>query len=231
MKQLKIHYMKNRRPALRTLFFLLACAWAASLAAQLQPAPLPARLPAGLAFEGSLSGGCTWEDRNGRNFLLLTLTEPRSDGAETLAISLYAYHYALRNDSLRLLRRIQDFERGCMFDLAVGHVENSLQLSDLDQDGLAEICFLYTLGCRSDISPAGLKLMLLENGEKYALRGLQRMRIYVKGEVTEQHAWLEGYAYEAPAEDAAFAQAPPAFLTYARRQWNQFCEMRLDLEE
>ena len=69
---------------------------------------------------------------------------------------------------------LTDFERDCRFDLYAGFLPDGLTITDLDGDGLAESTLLYTLSCRSDVSPARLKLILHEGKAKYAIRGTTR---------------------------------------------------------
>ena len=89
-------------------------------------------------------------------------------------------------------------------------INNSLTITDLDDDGIAESTFLYKLSCRSDVSPSILKLMMHENDNKYALRGIMYIDI-------QDHR--EGGDYKV---DKAFNNAPGVFLQYAKEQWADF---------
>jgi hypothetical protein len=59
----------------------------------------------------------------------------------------------------------------CDYDNVTGFAEGSLQITDVDGDGVGEITFAYRVGCVSDMSPVTLKLLVLEGGEKYIIRG------------------------------------------------------------
>lgn len=106
--------------------------------------------------------------------------------------------------------RARDFVQACEFDLALEVVEGTVQVTDLDGDGEAEVSFLYRLGCRSDVSPLTAKLLLYEGATKYALRGETREQVgadeYVGGDFKA---------------DPAFERAPRAFLEFARTQWKR----------
>lgn len=104
--------------------------------------------------------------------------------------------------------RAKDFVEQCEFDLSLEVVEGSIRVTDLDEDGEAEISFLYRLGCRSDVSPLTAKLLLYEGAAKYALRGQSKEQV---GE-----AEFVGGDFK---PDPAFEQAPKAFLEFARGQW------------
>jgi len=84
----------------------------------------------------------------------------------------------------------------------------------LDGNGIAESTFLYKLGCRSDVSPNRLKLIMHEGKAKYALRGETMVP------TTDPEKKLGGQK----AIDPAFRRAPKAFLDHALQQWNAFVE-------
>jgi hypothetical protein len=174
-----------------------------------------------LPHRGTVVAGRRWRDAAGEHTLLLTQTGrlPSRVRAADLAVAdepaydaeVYGYHYTYApgsRGSARLLWRTVDAERGCQFDLYAGHLTEAVSLTDLDQDGLAETTFLYTLSCRSDVSPAVRKLIMHEGREKYAIRGTTRPPGQDGGGET--------------AVDAAFARAPAALREYAVGQWKRY---------
>lgn len=111
-----------------------------------------------------------FEDKNGKNYLVATTLQNRSDEWASKAI-LVQHYIEKSNKELVLLRQITDKEDHCEFDNDLQFLTESLRITDLDKNKIAEITFLYKLGCRSDVSPIGLKLMVIENGNKAAIRG------------------------------------------------------------
>jgi hypothetical protein len=105
--------------------------------------------------------------------------------------------------------RAKDFVEKCEFDLTLDVVEGSIKVTDLDDDGEAEISFLYRLSCRSDVSPLTAKLLLYEGAAKYALRGETKERVGEKE-----------FAGGTFTPDPAFEKAPRPFLEFAKAQWN-----------
>jgi hypothetical protein len=91
---------------------------------------------------------------------------------------------------------------------------NSLTITDLDGNGIAESTFLYKLGCRSDVSPDRLKLIMHEGKAKYALRG---ETLIPTGDPNKK---LGGQK----AIDPAFRRAPKVFLDHALLQWDALVE-------
>lgn len=176
-----------------------------------------AAIPKATGYAGHVVHALSWTDKNGGNLLILTETDEMWDRhRESRTRELYAYHYANQKTSAyRLLRRIYDYERDCPLDIVLAHLPNSLTVTDLDRDGFAEITFLYINGCKGDVSPDVLKLMLLENGGKYAIRG--ETVLYQGGKP------LKGYGSGVDKTvDAAFARGPKSFLAYANRQWDKY---------
>ena len=104
----------------------------------------------------------------------------------------------------------KDFNKDCEFDRTFEVVEGSVQLTDLDDDGEPEISFIYRVGCRSDVSPITVKLLMYEGATKYALRGGSRERVgeneFMGGDFTP---------------DPAFDKAPAKFLEFAKAQWKK----------
>ena len=81
-------------------------------------------------------------------------------------------------------------------------------ITDLDSDGIAESTFLYKLSCRSDISPARLKLIMHKGAAKYAMRGTTKLP--------------SGYGGGEIAVDPAFDKASTNLRTFCINKWNQY---------
>ncbi len=109
----------------------------------------------------------------------------------------------------------KDFINDCEFDVTVQVLDKSITVTDLDADGLAEVSFMYQLGCRSDVSPLSLKLLMYEQTRKFALRGVTRVKV---GEENGKDL-EEGGTFEA---DSAFKTADKGFQPFAEKQWEQF---------
>lgn len=130
----------------------------------------PSTLQKFVTDDSTVEKALQFEDKNGKNYLVVTTHLNGSD--EWLTKTLLVKHYIEKsNNQYALIRQITDNETKCEFDNDLQFLDKSLTISDLDKNNYAEITFLYKVGCRSDVSPIGLKLMVLENGNKAAIRG------------------------------------------------------------
>jgi hypothetical protein len=177
-------------------------------------------IPADL-IAGTLVRAVRWRDANGEN--LLVLSQRRStrtaredaldDDDEGSFIELQAVHSVRKGSSTRVLRRVRDSSSVCAFDNNTKFLVDSLEVTDLDANGLGEVTFAYFVQCTSDVSPATLKLLLLENGKKFIIRGTNFISI---GEGA-----TEGYGGERNI-DPSFNGAPRTFMEHALSRWGRY---------
>lgn len=179
------------------------------------------KVPWQAAHDGKLLTAYTWNDANGKNYFILARTDDKQgkdkNGNDATSASFYAYHYAGKTDSEQvLLRKIQDFVNDCPFDLTLNPETESVTFTDLDGDKKAEITFVYRLACRSDVSGADQKLMLLENGDKYAIRGTCGIVMPMgddQGTIIEEKGTMNvGSEFD----------KVPKFLQHAKKVWQDF---------
>jgi len=148
-----------------------------------------------------------FEDKNGKNYLVATTLQNRSDEWASKAI-LVQHYIEKSNKKLVLIRQITDKEDHCELDNDLQFITESLMITDLDKNKYAEITFLYKVGCRSDVSQIGLKLMVIENGIKVGIRGKTQPR-----------------GFNFPKEkvaDASFKKLPKVIQDQANKLWNKF---------
>jgi hypothetical protein len=152
-------------------------------------------------------------DSLGDNFVVATETgESVSKGSDndTRDASLYAYHYIISGDSVKLTWKLSDYIKDCPVDLAAEFYKNAFSITDIDSDGTAEIWLLYKLVCRGDVSPGTLKLFMYENGSKAGMRGTTKMQV-------GEHQFTGGnYSFDEP-----FNKRSQAFKDYAVALWKK----------
>lgn len=176
-------------------------------------------------LEGKVEFGRKWQDKNGYNLLVFTRDQSfkqwpdaEADDMGDYTGYLKAYHFAEQEGSMELVRLIKDFTQPCSsppFLLEYDFYKESVNITDLDNDGYGEVTFMYYMNCASEINPRITKLMMLENGEKYAIRGDQYVMPYYPKSGKKEF-------------DPAFNNAPDIFRTYAGNLWEEFCKSNPD---
>jgi hypothetical protein len=170
-------------------------------------------------LKGNVLLSITWQDKLGKNIFVLTKTKemPIKDNLGNLYRNQYifAYHFLEKNGKLKRIRRLIDFEKECEFDLYVDFVKHALSITDINQDGIAEITMVYQKDCASDVGPSSMKVIMLHNNKKYALRGVADLKPDIKKSI--DCYWCNKYKI-----DPAFKKAPKSFLIFAKERWKMF---------
>lgn len=167
-------------------------------------------IPRDIEYKGKVVASASWKDKNGSNIVLITETEEKTNPEGEITKELYGYQYILDSSGAELLWKIQDFIRDCPVDVSLSYIENSLSVTDINKNGIGESTFLYRISCKGDVSPDGLKLMMHEGKNKYAIRG--NMVLELNGEK------LGGDRVP----DNSFKKAPDGFLRQAEKMWEKF---------
>ena len=130
------------------------------------------KLPKGF----SKVGGVSWTDAAGDHYAMFTTktTEVKSTHSIYLQVDVYD---GPAGKPLKLTRSVKDMSEQCEFDNTTKFVNASAMLRDFDGDSSKELVFAYTVGCRSDVSPDTMKLLVLEGKDKHILRGQTRERV------------------------------------------------------
>jgi hypothetical protein len=198
----------NHLPAFLALFLLSFGAQA-----QLRVSPLaPSAVPAALKRSGRVVQALRYTDRTGTYTVLATeqgpAPDPAAQSSDGQRADLYAYQYPATGPAPSW--QVRDFVADCPLDLEAKFLPKALTVTDLDQDGTAEVWLVYRTTCRGDVSPSAQKIIMYEGPRKYAMRGTSRIAIG-----GGKH---DGGTYTL---DAAWQAAPPAFRQHAAHLWQQ----------
>ena len=200
----------------RRLLFALLLLPTLAARAQLRVSPLaPAAVPASLKHAGRVVQALRYTDRTGTYYVLATQAGPAPQPAPTATddaqrADLYAYQYPASGPTPLPGWQVHDFVADCPVDLQARFRPHGLSVTDLDQNGTAEVWLVYRTVCRGDVSPSSQKIIMYEGARKYAVRGTSRISVG-----SGQYA---GGTY---ALDAALQAAPAAFRQHAAQLWQQ----------
>lgn len=169
-------------------------------------------IPKSIRYDGRIINAVRWVDNSGDHIVITTESgsvKNKSNNNYNDA-SLYAYHYAIKGDNINLTWKVYDFVKECELDLKARFIKNSFAVTDLDKNGRAEVWLMYETICTGDVSPSNMKIIMYEDGKKYAIRGKSKTKIsateYIGGSYTL---------------DEAFKKAPKAFKEYAANLWKK----------
>ncbi|GGB75797.1 hypothetical protein GCM10007424_14680 [Flavobacterium suaedae] len=173
------------------------------------------KVDSSIEYNGKLQKAVLYTDDNGDHIVILSETGgvPSKKDEDYQSAELYAYQYSLiRTGKWVLDWRMYDFEKECPLDLICNFIPNSFAITDLNINGKAEVWLTYQLVCTGDISPSTMKVIMYENGVKYAMRGERKVILSENPDTT--------YGGEFNF-DSAFKNAPLIFREYANRLWDK----------
>jgi hypothetical protein len=171
-------------------------------------------IPKAIKYNGHIISAVRWTDSLGDNIVLTTETgETKSKSVpddDYRDAALYAYHYLAQGDSLKLTWKVYDFTKDCPVEIRANFINNTFAVTDLNNDGKAEVWLMYRTVCHGDVSPSNMKIIMYEGDKKFAIRGMNRVRVSANESVGGKYSL-----------DDAFKKAPEVFRQYATRLWNE----------
>jgi hypothetical protein len=162
-----------------------ATVWSKEMSAA-KPRPISALLVSSLAdnmpsevrlTKGfSKVAGVSWTDSSGEHYALFCSKQIEGKGTQSNYLQVDVYDSSV-GKPFKLGRTIKDKFEKCEFDNETRFVDKSVTVADADGDSIEELTFVYTTGCRSDMSPDTMKLVVLEGKDKHILRGQSKVRV------------------------------------------------------
>ena len=168
-------------------------------------------IPKEIKYTGKIIDAITWEDGLGKNLVITNETKSvliNFAQKEEYRFEIYAYHYLLINNKPKFVWKIYDYVSGCLSDVQNEFINNTLSVTDLNNDGIAEIWVMYIIDCHGDVSPDHMKIIMYQGNQKYAMRGLNKVELHDE----------DGGQYTF---DKEFLKAPKAFKDYAIKLWKK----------
>lgn len=174
-----------------------------------------ADVPKSITYKGHIIDAAKYIDNTGEHVVVTTETgemdvnDPVVEGLRQA--KLFAYCYDISGGAqLKLNWQMQDYTIECQVDITAKYVPGTFAVTDLDGDGKAEVWLMYRIGCRGDVSPPGMKIIMHEGVNKYAVRGEARVHLFDKK--------FAGGEYTL---DPSLKSGPDAFKKYALDLWKK----------
>lgn len=182
------------------------------------------QIPAGMEIRGTVLDGKHWKDANGENYFILTRTADKIeeiDGVKKKSAFLYGWHYVSTDGHFQLMRKLAEPLKECASAYSdIYPMKQSLVVSDTDGDSKAEVVFLHATVCSDDKqAPVPVQLTLLEDGERFSMRGTAAVRIDGGSRNGDPQTELQKSVYDVGAE---FKAASPQLLQYAEQHWQKY---------
>lgn len=177
------------------------------------------QFPKSIKYEGFIKNAVRWKDKSGDNIVITTETGyhinkkfvHESDGSDA---ELFAYHYIISGNQAKQTWKVYDYISDCPVDLVASFVKNTFQVTDLNNNGIAETWLMYKTVCHGDVSPCDMKIIMYEGTTKYAMRGENKVAVGLDDNDQEQYI---GGEYKM---DDNFKKGPKPFKEFAQKLWN-----------
>lgn len=150
-------------------------------------------------LKGEVLQKFAWTDFQGQNAVVM-VKELRGKTGGAILVTHARFN---ADGTWTKVRDLKEVIESCEFDLVLDGFVGEWSVSDVDGDSIGEATFAWNSDCVSDVSPTTFKLFMLEDGQKYALRG-------------DTLAEGQGGKYTMGPE---FATAPKSFEAHAKKAW------------
>jgi len=175
-------------------------------------------IPDMVAYMGELKEVYRYFDKTGENILILTETDVTTsedeDGEILSHKALYAYRFLNINNKSKEEWCVNHRERECINYPVAEFVKDALSITDLDNNGIAEIWVIFIASCRGDFSPDKLFITMYENNVEYRMTGERKLKF--AGEVIGGE-----YTFNQKFRDNNTSQA---FREYGIALWEKYVE-------
>ncbi len=191
---------------LTTLASLSLCLTTVAFA---QPAAMPHH-----GIQGEVIRSVPYHDDSGAHRVVLTHSgfiqsrpDPRDPDMIAVSAALRAYDFSAGPYGKHQNWRMRDFVNRCTESATAEFSADSPIITDVDRNGYSEVWLVYYTGCRGDVGPDTMKIIMYEAGIKHALRGTTF--VHVDG-------MDQGGSFR---EDETFASASPEIRRFGLDLW------------
>jgi len=178
----------------------------------------PAHIPVGIRYMGNLVEAYKYADNTGENIVITAETKVTTnevEGGDFLSNkALYAHRFLKKNGKWEEVWKVYDMEFECMNYPVAEFVKGALSITDIDNNGTAEIWLMYLKSCRGDVSPNSMFLRMYDNKDVYTMTGESKLSL------PAEYGVAMGGKYTL---DKKFLnkKTPPAFVDFAKSLWKK----------
>lgn len=179
------------------------------------------QFPNEIKYQGNIKNAVRWRDKQGENIVITTETGIyKKENIERLNdtsrdAELFAYHYLIKDNKVTPSWKVYDFILDCEVDVFASFIKNSFNITDLDNNGIAEVWLMYKTTCTGDVSPSNMKIIMYEGNKKYAMRGTNKSLIGI--DENGKNSYMGGeYKF-----DEEFNKSKKVFKDFAVNLWNK----------
>jgi hypothetical protein len=200
---------------MKILSLALLTVFTQSAFAQIKTVPVDKnKIPQSIHYSGHIVNAVQYTDIEGQHLMIATETgivDVKDEyGTTQQKADVFAYNYTTKENQYTLSWQMHDFTIECPVDTKAKYVPNSFAVTDLDNNGKAEVWLMYVTSCRGDVSPASMKIIMHEGSKKYAIRGENLVKVNDKEHYGGKYTM-----------DEAFKTGPEVFRQYAAQLWKK----------
>jgi len=177
-------------------------------------------IPGEIGYQGDIIEAYKYTDKTGENIVIFTETDVMAwyceeDEIELSSKSLYAHRFLKKGNDWEEIWRVYDMELDCPVTVFSDFIKDACIITDLNDDGVAEIWLIYKKGCFGGLDVMPMFLRMYHNEEVYTISGETKLEFF-NGEKEE----IYGGEYTL---DNKFLNknTPPAFVNFAKQLWEK----------
>jgi hypothetical protein len=179
-------------------------------------------------YKGKLKEALKWVDKFGKHIIFTCENFYYSDFVnETVNIEIdgkeeiikqetfkqnaeiFCYHYKIEDNKYKLVWKIYDKSLKCPMDAIAFFINKSIEITDLNKNGIPEISTMYSVSCKGDVSPNELNLIMYEGDQKYKIQG------------TSLIDYIENEKYGGEIHQSDNFNNDKVLLNYALKKWRK----------
>lgn len=112
----------------------------------------------------------SWIDVTGTNYLVQLQRFNEDATSDSPAGEVISHLYHLDENKAQRVWQIYDYV-SCDLDVIANYAKDSAVITDIDNNGIAEVSVPYYIGCRGGVDYDEMKIIMYESARKFAIRG------------------------------------------------------------